>query len=304
MSNGIVQRMTLTEAQTWKIRVGSAANQLRALLFEGYERGAWEVLGYASWTECVKQLAQEYRFSESYIWRLHAANQTEKRVTLDNCPVGTIPESHLRPLTKLAPATQRAAYQTAVSTAPNGTLTAAHVAATARVFAPRPTRPAPLPVNAKPVLLTPSPAPQLTDMASVAALVGCHAGDLVGKKHAHTHGLKLCECGRVATKVGLFTQTFSTGAQGENACWLCDCCARHADAGVTLHAVRQPCHECGQPATYVGVCLAFTFSNEPRQLCFDAAISPLRKTVLVCAGCVGRIGRGLTLLPLYPEEHP
>lgn len=128
----ILQTMTHTEAQEWKARIGNTASQLRLLLHEGYERGAWEALGYSNWTDCLKALAEEYGFTERRLWQLHSANQTEK--LLNPGSVGEMPEKHLRPLTSLEPDTQREVYQKATETAPNGKVTAAHVEQTKREY--------------------------------------------------------------------------------------------------------------------------------------------------------------------------
>ncbi len=149
MNSLILRKMTMDEAQDWKSKVGGTANQLRTLLFEGYERGAWEALGYDNWTDCVKSLSEEYGISERHLWRLHAANETEKLLT--NWSVGEISESVLRPLTKLSPDLQPVVYQRAVETALNGKVTAAHVEATARVFVS--------PVSPPPVAVTPAVVP-------------------------------------------------------------------------------------------------------------------------------------------------
>jgi len=134
MDSLILSKMTTEEAHLWKSRVGGTANQLRILLFEGYEREAWDALGYGNWTECVKALAEEYGFTERRLWQLHAANQSEK--LLNNCSVGEISESVLRPLTSLPTEHQPAVWQRSVETAPNGKVTAAHVEATARAMYP------------------------------------------------------------------------------------------------------------------------------------------------------------------------
>lgn len=134
MSNLVLSKMTTDEAQSWKSSVGCAASQLRILLFDGYERGAWEALGYANWTECVKALAEEFSISERHLWRLHAANESENLLTPGS--VGRIPEKALRPLTSLPPEQQRVVYEKAVETAPNGKPTAAHVEATVRSVLP------------------------------------------------------------------------------------------------------------------------------------------------------------------------
>lgn len=132
--NRVIAPMTPDEALAWKAQVGGTANQLRILLFEGYERGAWEPLGYANWTECLWALAEEYGFTERRLWQLHAANQSEK--LLNRGSVGTIPERQLRPLTRLQPEIQPIVFQEAVATAPNGKVTAAHVENVVRRFIP------------------------------------------------------------------------------------------------------------------------------------------------------------------------
>jgi|GEM_PF-1355309 hypothetical protein len=45
----------------------------------------------------------------------------------ENCPIGQIPESRLRPLTGLLPEQKKEVYQQAVDTAPEGKVTAKHV---------------------------------------------------------------------------------------------------------------------------------------------------------------------------------
>lgn len=118
--------MTEAEALDWKKRVGSAASELRIILHEGYTREAWRALGFSNWTECIKAIANEFGFSERQIWYLHSANMTENNL-LNNCSVGKIPESQLRPLASLPPEQQREVWTKAIETAPNGKITAAHV---------------------------------------------------------------------------------------------------------------------------------------------------------------------------------
>jgi hypothetical protein len=121
----ITETWTTEKALAWKERVGNAATSLRQLLWEGYEAQAWSALGYATWTECVKAIADEYGISERNMWRLHSGNQTEALLTPGS--VGEIPEKQLRPLTSLPPPQQAEAWQRAVETAPEGKVTAAHV---------------------------------------------------------------------------------------------------------------------------------------------------------------------------------
>jgi len=125
MNEIVLQDMTAEESIAWKNRVGGTATELRLLLNEGYERAAWVALGYKDWTDCLHSMAQEFGQSERHFWRLHAANEIEKLLTHGS--VGVIPERQTRPLTTLAPEAQRTAWQTAVDTAPNGKVTAAHV---------------------------------------------------------------------------------------------------------------------------------------------------------------------------------
>ena len=92
----LMPAMTEEEAQEWRASVGSAAKRLRVLLDEGYQRKAWIALGFANWTGLLEDLAQEFGYSQNYVWRLHAANQTER--LLDYSQVGQLPETHMRAL--------------------------------------------------------------------------------------------------------------------------------------------------------------------------------------------------------------
>lgn len=125
----IESAMTLAEAREWDAEVGKVGNRLRGLLQEGYQREAWRVLGYANWTACLQAIAEKHGFTERRLWQLHQANEIQARLT-EQCSVEgvIIPEGHLRPLTSLEPNEQIAAWQEAVETAPNGKVTAAHVA--------------------------------------------------------------------------------------------------------------------------------------------------------------------------------
>lgn len=118
--------MTEQEAQEWKARVKEQANQLRIVLYDGYKRQVWIPLGYTNWSECVRAIADEFGFSENYIWRLHIANQIESNLLAPG-QVGTIPEKQLRPLASLEPEQRREVWALAVQTAPDGKVTASHV---------------------------------------------------------------------------------------------------------------------------------------------------------------------------------
>lgn len=124
----VINKMTFEEAIEWKSRLSLASNTVRIILFEGYERGAWEVLGFSNWTDCIDALAEEFGLSQRHLWRLHAANETEKLLTHGS--VGEIPERNLRLISALPEEERSIVWQTAVETAPNGKVTHAHIQAT------------------------------------------------------------------------------------------------------------------------------------------------------------------------------
>lgn len=120
-----IRLMIHKEARECVDRINSNMNNIRSLVLELYEREGWTALGYASWRECV---VAEFNQNERYLYRQLEAAQTQKQI----CPNGQkteIPESQLRPLTKLRdnPDQQKEAWQKAVETAPEGKVTAAHV---------------------------------------------------------------------------------------------------------------------------------------------------------------------------------
>jgi len=117
--------MIYQEAKECVGKINANMTNIRGLVLELYERKGWEALGYASWRECV---TAEFQQNERYLYRQLEAAQTAKQI----CPIGQkdlIPESQLRPLTKLRdnPEAQKEAWQQAVDTAPDGKVTAAHV---------------------------------------------------------------------------------------------------------------------------------------------------------------------------------
>jgi hypothetical protein len=158
-SQQIISPMTKDEATEWENKVGSAANQLRVVLFEGYERKAWEALGYSSWSEQLRTLAGRFGFGENYAWKQLKAAETESILypgTVDN--LGQIPERHLRPLSRLdTPEQKREAWQIANDTAPDGKVTAAHVQSIVDGYSPGPSRYNPTLDPARPkILYTPN----------------------------------------------------------------------------------------------------------------------------------------------------
>jgi hypothetical protein len=116
--------MTHREAKECVEKINANMTNIRALVLDLYEREGWAALGYKSWRECV---VAEFKDQQRYLYYQLEAAQTEKNI----CPTGqNIPERQLRPLTKLRdnPEAQKEAWQRAVETAPEGKVTAAHVA--------------------------------------------------------------------------------------------------------------------------------------------------------------------------------
>jgi len=126
MENAITIRpMIYKEAREVADQIKGNMNNVRYLVLDLYEREGWKALGYASWRDCV---TKEFQQNERYLYKQLEAAQVQKQI----CPNGQkieIPESQLRPLTKLRdnPEKQREAWAKAVATAPEGKVTAAHV---------------------------------------------------------------------------------------------------------------------------------------------------------------------------------
>lgn len=118
-----LSRMTEVEARECADRIRNGIVGIGRSLLELYEREGWIALGYANWRECAQT---EFGFRQSHVYRLLSAAEVERNIS----PIGengTVPESHLRPLTQLEPDEQREVYQLAVETAPDGRVTAAHI---------------------------------------------------------------------------------------------------------------------------------------------------------------------------------
>lgn len=92
-----IKPMIFKEARELVDKINANMNNIRALILDLYERDGWTALGYATWRECV---TAEFKQSERYLYKQLKAAQTEKNI----CTIGQkeeIPESQLRPLTKL-----------------------------------------------------------------------------------------------------------------------------------------------------------------------------------------------------------
>ena len=97
----IVTVMTARQAADWKVHVGIAASNLRSVLHRGYKGRAWVALGYESWTDCLRGVAEEFGLTERRLWQLHSANTVEAE--LNHGSVGVMPERHLRALAEFDP---------------------------------------------------------------------------------------------------------------------------------------------------------------------------------------------------------
>lgn len=121
--NDLTLIMTAVEARECVSKINSNLSNIRGLVYDLYYREGWKTLGYKNWRECV---ATEFGQHQSYLYRQLEAARIEKNIS----PIGEneeIPESQLRPLTKLDPDQQREVWKKAVETAPDGKITARHV---------------------------------------------------------------------------------------------------------------------------------------------------------------------------------
>lgn len=123
------RKMVFPEARECADQIRANLTKTRQLVLDLYEREGWAALGYLNWRACV---TAEFQSSQAHLYRQLEAAQTEKVIS----PIGEmeIPESQLRPLTKLKdnPEAQREAWQQAVATAPEGKVTAKHVESVVR----------------------------------------------------------------------------------------------------------------------------------------------------------------------------
>lgn len=132
-----IRVMTVDEARQATDAIKSGLVELRQLFLDVYERDGWKALGYSNFIEYAET---EFDYGKSRAYQLIDAATVERN--LRNSTVvenHQIPERHLRPLVSLPPDVQPIAYNEAVTTAPNGKVTAAHVETVVRRFvAPEP----------------------------------------------------------------------------------------------------------------------------------------------------------------------
>jgi hypothetical protein len=103
--------MTLEEAQAKHSELKALESVMRSSLLEMRDRKGWKVLGYASWAEYGET---EWGYGRQYLDRLATASRIQQIVA----PIGAqIPETHLRPLSKVDDADKKALYEEAVERA-------------------------------------------------------------------------------------------------------------------------------------------------------------------------------------------
>jgi hypothetical protein len=105
----VVPLMTTDEARACVTSINSHMNSARAELLRLYEGRGWAALGYASWRECV---ATEFAKSQAYLYRQLEAAEIEQRISPMG-EIGAVSERQLRPLARLTPIEQPAAWQRA-----------------------------------------------------------------------------------------------------------------------------------------------------------------------------------------------
>jgi hypothetical protein len=114
--------MDESEARACVSRIQGHLEGARRELLDLEDREGWRALGYDSWRACV---TAEFGQSQAYLYRQLTAAKIEREI---DSPIGEIPESHLRPLSKLdTPDDRRAALDRANELAGDKPRTAAHV---------------------------------------------------------------------------------------------------------------------------------------------------------------------------------
>lgn len=105
----VVAVMTEQEARACVTRINTHMNSARLELLRLYEGRGWQALGYASWRECV---TAEFEQTQTHLYRQLAAAEIERRISPIG-EIGVIPETYLRPMTKLTPMEQPLAWDEA-----------------------------------------------------------------------------------------------------------------------------------------------------------------------------------------------
>lgn len=119
--------MTKREARACVNKINSGIESVRGLILDLHERKGWSALGYSSWRECV---STEFPHSERHLYRELTAAKVDRVLTNWSKEPVHVPEGHARELAKLRePDAIAEAWKEAASSAPEGAVTAKHVAA-------------------------------------------------------------------------------------------------------------------------------------------------------------------------------
>lgn len=86
--------LSAEEARQIVKNINGRFEQSRKDLIELHDREGWKALDYDNWRDCVQA---EFQQSAAYLYRQLAAAKIEQLI---ESPIGEMPESHLRPLTK------------------------------------------------------------------------------------------------------------------------------------------------------------------------------------------------------------
>ena len=121
--------MSAQEAQQHLEAIQSYINNIRVLLLELDDRQGWKALNYGSMHELIQaELKGKLDKSPSQLYRELAAAKIERSLSHRCEKIGTIPERHLEPLSKLTPEEWQDAWEEVTRTAASG-VTRRHVQA-------------------------------------------------------------------------------------------------------------------------------------------------------------------------------
>jgi hypothetical protein len=118
--------MTKAEARACVKRIRDGIDDVRRQVLDLHEREGWRSLGYDSWRQCV---TAEFPTTARRLYQELSAARVERNLNHGSQAQPPIPERQLRELGKLEPEDQPEAWAEAVETAPDGVMTARHVAA-------------------------------------------------------------------------------------------------------------------------------------------------------------------------------
>jgi hypothetical protein len=127
----VVKTMTRSEARRRTDNIKMHLTSIRAELLAIYEAEAWSELDYPNFVSYVKA---EFGWEKSHAYRLLDAGQVDRNIF---SPMGEkspeLPERQTRELKPYDPEVQRAVYEIARATAPNGKVTAAQLQSVGKV---------------------------------------------------------------------------------------------------------------------------------------------------------------------------